>query len=311
MRSISKRVEPARNTGTKELHSKYIFAFEGYRTEVRYFEGLMNHRGIAGIRDLINICVLQREEIDCGCSDPLSVVENTREYIKSMDSGYYTVPAIMELVKNQLCLKQKWERNDIRVREFSEKLTEELLKYTDSEGFLRNTFRATELCNGVTKTNLDVTISYDIPELETYDREIDHVCVIVDRDRSAHTVARMNEFVSACKNEGFEPFICNPCFEFWLMLHFEGVLKIDKKLLLANEMTEGHRFTETELERLINGVNPDNHYDKTDLDPLVYLHRIGEAVRNSRYYCEELKCLNSQVGTNLGKLFGKICKPHR
>ena len=113
----------------------------------------------------------------------------------------------------------------------------------------------------------------------------------------------MDCFISECRKSGFEPYICNPFFEFWLMLHFDEVLEVDRKKLSRNEFVGDRRFTEVKLDEIINGINPDNHYDKTKPDPLMFMHRIGDAVRNNRYYCSDIVRLEHDVGTNLGELF--------
>ncbi|WP_339980663.1 RloB domain-containing protein [Fusobacterium necrophorum] len=44
----------------------------------------------------------------------------------------------------------------------------------------------------------------------------------------------------------------NPCFEFWLLLHFEEVLSMNKeKLLLNNRVNSKNRYVEAKLKEIL------------------------------------------------------------
>ena len=46
MRDITRRMNTERSSKTKSVRSKYIFAFEGYSTEICYFKGLAEYKNI-------------------------------------------------------------------------------------------------------------------------------------------------------------------------------------------------------------------------------------------------------------------------
>lgn len=303
MRDVTARLNPHRPSGTQRVRSKYIFAFEGYRTEVSYFSGLAENRGIAGINGLVGICVLQREEIDSGCSDPLSMLESLKDNILAMERGRHTVGTMRESVLNEVGMTLGLGRSDEALCRFADRLTERLSGLSDGDGTIDDQDRAVELCRAQMKEFFGRDMVLAIPEPGTYDPEVDRVCVLIDRDRDNHSPQVIDGFVKGCRDAGYEPYICNPCFEFWLMLHFDSVYKVDRRMLEQNPMIGDRRFTEVELDRILKDVNPDYRYDKTELDPLMFMHRIGEAVENSRTFCNDIRCLKHEVGTNLGRLF--------
>lgn len=305
MRSITSRFDPSRRRGDADVRSKYIFAFEGNCTEVAYFRGVSDNRGIAGISSLVGICVLQREEIDSGCSDPVTMLNLLKENIRAMETGTQNVQTVCESVKAEIARLTGMGRSDHTIKKVDGELPGLLDNCCDGD-IIIDMEKTKDVCDRFIKSLTGRQSDIYIPDPESYDPKVDHVCVIIDRDRSAHPPQVMDGFITECRRNGFEPYICNPCFEFWLMLHFDEVLGIDRDVLLQNEMIDGKRFTEVKLDEIVSGINPDNHYDKNDLDPLIFMHRIGNAVRNNKHYCSDPVRLKHEVGTNLGGLFERM-----
>ena len=58
----------------------------------------------------------------------------------------------------------------------------------------------------------------------TYDENIDKICLVIDRDKDSFISTPNNRqyeyVVKTCKKKGFGLYVTNPCFEFWLLLHF-------------------------------------------------------------------------------------------
>lgn len=58
-------------------------------------------------------------------------------------------------------------------------------------------------------------------------------------------------------------------------------------MLLENPLNNGKRYTETELDRIVKTINPSNSYDKVDYDPMMFIHRIPDAIRTSKLKCKD------------------------
>ena len=108
--------------------------------------------------------------------------------------------------------------------------------------------------------------------------------------------------VNTCKDHRFDLFITNPCFEFWLLLHFIDVNSLDKSKLLENSfVNKNRRFTEHELFRRMA-------YRKNKYNADLLVKRLNIAIKNEANYCEDIDSLMQHVGSNLGKLFKMIMK---
>lgn len=89
----------------------------------------------------------------------------------------------------------------------------------------------------------------------TYAEGFDQICLIVDRDKDSFSALPGNDqygyVVDKCKEKGFQLCITNPCFEFWLLLHFDEVFELDTDKLLENpKITVKRRYAEQELHRI-------------------------------------------------------------
>lgn len=93
----------------------------------------------------------------------------------------------------------------------------------------------------------------------------------------------------------------NPNFEFWLLLHFDEVLGIDREKLLENpKIDKKKRFVVVELCKLVPG------YRKNKIMFSEFLCRIDNAIQNEKQFTETLVELKTQIGSNIGLLIQEI-----
>ena len=86
----------------------------------------------------------------------------------------------------------------------------------------------------------------------TYAEGLDKICFIIDRDRESFVSHPGNDqysyVLNKCKDNDFGFYLSNPCFEFWLLLHFDEVVNLDMEQLLENpKITSKRRYTEQQL----------------------------------------------------------------
>lgn len=139
----------------------------------------------------------------------------------------------------------------------------------------------------------------------SYEEGFDKICFIIDRDRNSFVSHPDNDQYSyvldQCRKNGFGFYLTNPCFEFWLLLHFDQVMSIDKKMLLENKKGKGNRsFTENELRKLIPG------YDKSKYNAYDLLNRIDVAIKNEKNFCENEEELERTLGSRVGLLIEEM-----
>lgn len=141
----------------------------------------------------------------------------------------------------------------------------------------------------------------------TYSEGFDKICLIVDRDKKSFlSVPKNNQYdyvLRTCREKGFGFYLSNPCFEFWLLLHFDEVVQLDREKLLENPLVSAkRRYTEQEIRRLLPG------YSKSKYNVSLLMERIEVAVKNESMYCEDIEELEHELGSNVGLLIQELRK---
>ena len=81
-----------------------------------------------------------------------------------------------------------------------------------------------------------------------YDKEIDKVCFVADRDPQNFSEEQYDEFLSKCEEYNYKVFISNPTFELFLLMHDDKIFELDKKEMLENRrVSTTKRFLEIKL----------------------------------------------------------------
>lgn len=300
---------------SREAKKKYFLVYEGEATEQIYFEALIEHRDEIGINPLIELVPVVRSYSESGWSNPKKILDrvllNLEEDEKQIISYETLLNWIMEylydtkiLTTSRVMARGIWNilstvcQNQIGV------LLKDEVK--DIQGSLELLLAA--LAEETETTHLVDGIPSIIKEQSfTYDAELDKICFIIDRDRKSFISSPENDqygyVLNKCLENGFGFYLSNPCFEFWLLLHFDEVLELDKDKLLANEKTSSkRRFTEQELRRLLPG------YSKSKYDSEELLKRIDKAVVNEKQFCENDIELEYSVGSKVGMLVEELRK---
>lgn len=169
-------------------------------------------------------------------------------------------------------------------------------------------------CNtliGVLKEEYEVVnIVEDISEIIkdgglTYEEGFDQICLIVDRDKDSFVSTPENDqykyVLDKCREMGFQFCVTNPCFEFWLLLHFDEVFTLDKEKLLDNpKVTVKRRYAEDELRKIFPGYNKSSYHAE------ILVKEIDKAIENEKKFCEDIEELECSVGSNIGRLITRM-----
>lgn len=135
----------------------------------------------------------------------------------------------------------------------------------------------------------------------TFDREIDKVCFIVDRDPQNFSEDQLNEFIKKCEINKYNIYLSNPTFEIFLIMHDDIVLELDKKKMLENkrQTRRGKRFLERKLSEVFGCSKVNLNFEK-------FKPNIKKAIKNEKNFCEDLEELKNKLGSNVGKLLDSI-----
>ena len=207
------------SVGISEAKIKYFLAYEGRRTEYRYFRGIHINRNEVGIDSLVEIIPIEHDSKTS--SNPLNLYNEAKESLDNCDNYF--------------------------------------------------------------------------PEAG------DQFCLIVDRDRKSFSEIQYEELLKYEKNGNINLIVSNPCFEFWLLLHFKKCSDIAPELIFENKKEGNRTFVENLLKNCLGGS-----YSKSRLKFEQFKNHINEAIANSRTYATEPGELKNKIGTNVGLLIERM-----
>ena len=251
----------------------YFISVEGVATEVEYLQGLSDYRTELGINALVNIEVLRRKTKD-GYSAPEQVIELLEEYLSLREAGNNIFSDIPDEIKNN----------------FSPDFIQ---LYIETPGSIspkeRNRFEL-----ALRKTGYDLAYR---KYLSKYTSNLDEFCILIDRDAGSHSSEDMNFILQYCKEKKYRCFITNPCFEFWLLLHFSDVYEeYSDQLDLIREnkkVSNAHTFVSNEL-------SVKAHHGKKGIAfKEKYLPHIEEAIIRASKFASDNEALITDIGCNI------------
>ena len=258
----------------------YYISTEGVNTEVEYLRGLSDYRTELGINVLVNVEVLRRHNKD-GCSAPEQVVELLEEYIDLRGTGKEILSDFPEEIK------KNYDVGFIR-------------RYLESPGQIAEQERkAFEL--DLTKAGYDLAYRRYLARCAN---ESDEFCILIDRDMGSHSEDDMRFIVEYCEGNAYRCFISNPCFEFWLLLHFldakeEYADRLD--LIRKNEKkSAAHTYVSYELSKVAH------HGKKGIAFRENYLPNVELAVERASKFASDNDELIKDIGCNIWKLIEEM-----
>lgn len=313
MRIRKNFAERTRTRDTTEAVRKYFLVFEGDATELQYFDGIQALRVQLGIHHLIEIRSILRSYNEMGWTNPKKLLDRVIQYIEQEQAGGLTVASLVhktvDYLKEEGALAGSIYTPDLLYEMLLEWFwREEGLKGTDEISALEEAAASIVRCLK-RKTRITKNIQYISAYLQqqniTYEEGFDKICLIVDRDKDSFVSHPNNDQFAyvrqTCKEKGFGFYLTNPCFEFWLLLHFDEVFQYDLEQLKENpKITNKVRYLENELRRLLPG------YKKANIRFELLKKRIWKAVENERHFCEDIDGLKDAVGSNVGLLLQEL-----
>ena len=139
-----------------------------------------------------------------------------------------------------------------------------------------------------------------------YRAEIDEIVMIVDRDKKSFTDEQYDFVCNSCKDNGIKLVVTNPCFEFWLLLHFDvnSEEDFDMEKMLENPKEGNNNYCFGVLRNVFKNNNM--HYRKNKFDVKNLMSKIDNAIKNEKQYCEDVLDLKNNIGSNIGKLITEL-----
>ena len=299
MRIVNKSLE--RTSAVRDDPSKLFLMMEGIDTEPIYFKEFFLDR-----KDILYL-PFERDVNDLGWSNPYLLMTQLKLELQcGLDKISYAdfMPFLVRYLKDN-----NTELNvSLFKKEFNNCLTKNhiLPSHLCSESVIKQIFetlKTTSFVELVYKGLDDIKESFSsLVENHYYDKEVDEIALVVDRDKYSFSKSQYDKVVKDGKEKGILVFVTNPCFEFFLSLHLSDMRSINKSALLNNSKTNGITFAHSELLKL------DPTYKKEEFDAANYISNIQTAITNLSFYEQRIEKLENNVGSNLAFFLKKYLK---
>lgn len=267
-----------RETPDEQIAPKkiYFISVEGVTTEVEYLQGVSDYRAELGIDSLVNIEVLRRKTKD-GYSAPDQVIELLEEYLNLREAGKNIFADLPDEIKNDY-----------------------------STDFIQLYLESPESISPKDRGKFEFALQklgYDLAYRRHFTDHIndsDEFCILIDRDAGSHSSEELFLIIQYCEEQNYRCFISNPCFEFWLLLHFSDVLEeYSDRLDLIREnkkVSNTHTYVSYELSLKAH------HGKKGIAFKEKYLPNIEEALIRASKFANDSESLITDIGCNIGML---------
>jgi len=294
---------------TDEAIKKYFFVYEGSDTEVIYFDAIRSLREDIGINPLIELIPIIRSFSEEGWSNPKKILDRVIENLQESKKQSISYESLLNRIMDYL-----YETKVITTSKVLARNIWKIMNQACAEKLHKSLNDVVEDINTACSVIIDVlkeeyeleNIVEDISDIIkdaglTYEEDFDQVCLIVDRDKDSFVSGQYEYVLNKCKEMKFQFCVTNPCFEFWLLLHFDEVFELDKEKLLKNQkITAKRRYAENELRRIFP------RYDKSSYQAEVLIRDIDKAIENEKKFCEDIEELENTVGSNIGVLITQM-----
>ena len=315
MRESRTFAERTKILASDESIKKYFFVYEGSDTELIYFDAINNLKQDIEISPLIELIPLVRSFGETGWSNPKKILDRVIRNLEESKTGCITYETLLNRIMDYF-----FEEKLITTSKKQAESIWKTLKWICEENLHKlltaNVDDIESKCNTIVELLQQeselINVVSDIAKIIknsgiTYSEGFDKICLIVDRDRKSFVSKPENnqyEYVlNKCKENNFGFYITNPCFEFWLLLHFDQVHTIDKMQLLKNEKVSKKKcFAEQELKKLLVG------YEKSSYNAEELVRNIDKAIVNEKKFCEDPEGLENKIGSNIGLLIEELRK---
>lgn len=306
MREKKKFAERSSKSENLMPKKKFFLVFEGEKTESIYFNAIEKYREKLMINSVVQFIPIIRDFSEKGYSNPKKIIECLDRRLLECKTGISSYDTICNCIinyldennlmsANNLSKKMVWATLENILNERGKKICDQVVDLKKACDFLYS-----ELCNfswGKVLSNLDNMIQ---KERLSYEAGFDKMCIVVDRDKESFTSKQFKEVLEECGKKKYSLYVSNPCFEFWLLLHYDGVTELDKNKLKENaKVSKNKRYVELELHKKMNG------YKKTKYDDSIALN-VDKAIKNMFEFCYDEEKLIDSVGTNLGRLIEEL-----
>lgn len=298
-----KNISFSRKSEMCDVLPKVYVMMEGTETEPLYFKELFH-----GIRDF-EYLPFEKDALDLGWSNPLLLINQLKLELDSNTINLSYAEFLPFIIRY---LRKKNQTIDVSLfkKEFNDKLAKKGIKN-------RNNIVSEEIIESILidlKGTAFINLVYDgledfknefahLREDEhPYNPDTDKLVLIVDRDKKSFSESQYDKVIENSEKYGVDLYVTNPCFEFFLALHFSDLKHISEQDLLENKISDDITYVHSIL------LSYDQSYEKDNYDVQKYISNLGNVINNIKKYENDICKIKNKVGSNLLGIIEKYKK---
>ncbi len=277
---------------------KYFLIYEGEVTEPMYFNGIIVNREKLAINQSLSLISVLRSLDDSSKSHPKyalkmanDIKSQSTENVISKENLY---KCLVDYIKNEALFNK--EELIKMAKNYIENYANDIIDLCEIDNIIMDIFK-----DDVFENIASEIINYlDVQRvILDYNSEIDVINLIVDRDKGNFKPDQYDNLVSSCKKNNIKLYVSNPCFEAWLLMHFEQFDTLDFDKLLENKRVNSNKRSKKYSDKMLSEIIG---YDKANLNFDMFVDKIDDAIKREKNYCENVEELKDKVGSNIGIL---------
>jgi len=296
-----------------EPHRKYFLIYEGKATESIYFEAVDENQNELGISALVELVPISRSYSERGWSNPKKLLDGLMNALKESSRETIRYRTLIDSITDYFDEQNFFAKDERQQEDFFDKLKnfctdilkvnlETQVKKSDLEKICSRAIK--HLKKFYSFENFVVNVKQIISPIGLdYEEGFDKICFVIDRDRKSFTEEQYAIVLQECRKRKFGFYLSNPCFDFWLFLHFHQATSMsdeEKQNFNANEKIGRYTYAEKKLREVFPS------YKKTKYDTSVLMKGIDTAIANKKLFCEDEKKLRDLVGSRVGVLISEM-----
>lgn len=300
--TVSKSLEPIK---------KYFLLYEGECTEKIYFDEIKKQRDNIGVKPYIELIPILRNYSEQSWSNPEKILQRLMDNLDESKSHCISYFTLLDSIISCIEKTSKLSAKEINLMWVNlRKACEDSLGISELNLDVQDINK--DACTLLEKFGKSLNIKNILNLLPqviesfciTYDKNYDKICCIFDRDKKSFNSRQYDTVLKICQTNGFYLCISNPCFEFWLLMHFEEVMGIDREKLLENKKANGKNYAHKQLRTVAKKY--DLAFDKSDYDAVFFIKRLDIALANTKFFSEDNQNLKNTLGSSVGVLIREL-----
>ncbi len=290
---------------TLQERPKYFLIYEGEITEPMYFEGIISNRKSLSINQNISIISVLRSIEESSNSHPNFALKMAKEIQKNSELDGMSKEELLKRLKDYLTCEMPIESSkDLlsQAQDYIKDYSNSVIEYEDIPNVIVDIYKDDVFNDLADKINDYIKNQRVLLDFNEY---IDTINLIVDRDSKSFKDEQYYNLVKECKENKIDLYVSNPCFEVWLLMHFEQFDTLDFQKLKENKRVgsslKSRKYSEKKLIEFTG-------HSKTKLKFKTFINRVNFAIEKEKHYCEDLIGLKDSIGSNIGILLDKLRK---